>query len=349
MIALARQFLFRRKPVDDDRLLRLFWNRAELKREFAKLQRDRVRMVDQNRQQEGAILRMQQRLDQLEGLLSDPERAAGAAVYFQLRGVWAYGRRRLKRLAHDLTTRQQEREGQREAARFEEHRQAALAAIEQRLQPLKEQRADLENELIALRARRFELAGFWNCLRRRRLDAGQDALLVARHNLDEQIDRYDKARHDKSREKSEPLEEVGVEGRRIVNLSLIALAQELTVAFAGHDIGPQARHASLCQVTEARYGSLKACRAFSRQIETLLREVEVMDELAGRVRRRADYLRHTVRYRSDTDTVPDPQALATIPLELSEDSVPCAIGPAECPVNVLADEYWDIYSVLLPR
>lgn len=345
----ARQLLFRRKPVDDERLLRLFWNRAELKREFARLQRERLQMVDQIRQQDGTIIRMQQRLDQLEGLLADPERAAAAAVYFQLRGVWAYGRRRLKRLAHDLTTRQQEREGQREVARFEEHRQAALAAIDQRLQPLKDQRAAIEGELVAIRAQRFERSGFWNHLRRRRLDARQADLLQGQATLDEQIERYERARHDKLGEKAVPPDEVGVEGRRIVNLSIIALAQELALAFAAHDIARHARDASLCQVTEARYGTLAACRAFSSRIDGVLRDVESMDELAGRVRRRADYLRHTVRYQGDADTVPDPQTLAAIPLELNADSVPAVVGQAEAPVNVLADEYWDLYGALLPR
>lgn len=349
MNAPARHLPFRRKPVDDDRLLRLFWNRAELKREFAKLQRERVRMVEQSRQQDGTIMRMQQRLDQLEGLLADPERAASAAVYFQLRGVWAYGRRRLKRLADDLTARQQEREGQREVARFEEHRQAALNAIEQRLLPLMEQRADIENELVAIRAERFERTGFWHHLRRRRLDARQAVLLHTRGSLDEQIDRYSKARHEKLREKSVPPEELGVEGRRVVNLSIIALAQELVIAFSAHDIAAKARDASLCEVTEARYGSLAACRTFSRQIEVVLRRVEVMDELAARVRRRADFLRHTVCYPGDGETVPNPLSAAVIPLELTAESVPVAAGRDELAVNVLGDEYWDLYGALLSR
>ena len=79
----AAGFLGVRKDEEDERLLRLFWNRAELKREFAKLRRERDRVVDHLRQQEGATLRAQQRLDQLEGLLADPLRAANAAVFYQ--------------------------------------------------------------------------------------------------------------------------------------------------------------------------------------------------------------------------------------------------------------------------
>jgi len=347
VLALAQQLLARRRPVDEDRLLRLFWNRAELKREFAKLQRERERMVDQLRQQEGAMLRNQQRLDQLEGLLADPERAASAAVYFQLRGVWAYGRRRLVRVARDLTTRQQEREGQREAARFEEHRLAALNAIEQRLQPLVERRAVLEGELTAVRARRFERAGFWNYFARRRLDGEQAVLTAARESVDEQIARYERARQDKLEEEAPLPDTLGVEGKRLVNLSVIALAQELLLAFSEHDVVTLARDASLRQVSEVGYGNLQVCRELSSRIDAVLRRVEGMDELARRMGRRAEYVRNTVGYRRDADTVPAADGLARIPLQLTRDGDPRPVGDGAIAVNVLADEYWDVYAVLL--
>lgn len=347
MLALAQTLLARRRPVDDDRLLRLFWNRAELKREFAKLQRERERMVDQIRQQEGAVLRAQQRLDQLEGLLADPQRAASAAVYFQLRGIWAYGRRRLGRLARDLTTRQEEREGQREAARFEEHRLAALHAIEQRLLPLQERRASLEGELSMVRAGRLERTGFWNYFARRRLDAEEGVLVAALESADEQIGRYERARQEKLKEEAPLPEVIGVEGKRLVNLSVIALAQELLLAFSEHDVATLARDASLRQVSELSYGPLKSCRTLSVRIEAVLRKVEAMDELAARMRRRAEFLRQNVTYRRDGDTVPAPEGLALVPAQLTGDGEPRPAAGREVPVNVLADEYWDIYSVLL--
>ncbi len=348
MLTLVRQFLGRRKPVDDDQLLRLFWNRAELKREFAKVQRERELMVDQLRAQEGAVLRSQQRLDQLEGLLADPERAANAAVFFQLRGIWAYGKRRLVRLARDLSCRQEEREGQREAGRFEEHRQAALTAIEQRLLPLEERRALLENELIAIRAQRFERTGFWNYFARRRLDAGQATLLAARKSVGEQIERYERARSEKLKEKAAAPDVIGVEGKRLVNLSVIALAQELLLVFSENDVAVQARDASLRQVGEAAYGGIHACRDLSQKVAGVLRKVEGMDELAGRVRRRAEYLHRTASYCRDSETSPAPDNLKSIPVELTAEGNPQPVkGGQQVSVNVLADEYWDIYSVLL--
>ena len=347
MLTLAQQLLTRRKPVEDDRLLRLFWNRAELKREFAALQRERERMADQVRQLDGALLRGQQRLDQLEGLLSDPERAANAAVYFQLRGIWTYGRRRLSRLAGDLSTRQQEREGQREAARFEEHRQAALSAIDARLTPLLERRDMLERELGVVRSQHAERTGFWNYFARRRLVSEQSVLEVAGASVAEQIERYERARHDKLKEVPPLPEEIGIDGKRLVNLSVLALAQELCLAFGEQDVATLARESSLRQVTEARYGGLQDCRNLSQQIERVLRKVEVMDELPGRVRRRAETLQQNVSYRRDADTVPAPDALAIITALTAPTDQTRSAQEKDLPVNVLAEEYWDIYAVLL--
>lgn len=342
----VQQLLDRRPQADDDPLLRLFWNRAELKQEFAKLQRERERMLDLLRQQEGALLRSQQRLDQLEGLLADPERAANASVYFQLRGIWSYGKRRLTRLARDMSTRQLEMENHRELARFEEHRHAALAAIEQRLAPLEERRATLNAELAGLRSRRLDSTGFWNYFLRRRLDAEQAAVQAAQAEIEEQVERYQRARHEKLREKLVPVESLGVDSKRLVNLSVIALAQELVVMLMEHSVGGLARDASLRQVGEVSYGDQKTCRALSARVEQVLNRVEADDGLPARLRLRAELLRQITEYRRNTDTVPVAEGLAKIPVALPG-AEPRTPRTADVAVNVLLDEYWEIYAVLL--
>lgn len=344
---LAQQIRIRRREEPaDDRLLRLFWNRAELKREFAKLQRERDRMVAHLRQQEGSFLRVQQRLEQLEGLLGDPQRAANVAVYYQLRGVSHYARRRLQRLARDLKARQQELEGQREAARFEEHRQAALRAMEQRLESLRERQAAVAGELEALRARLDSLRGFWNAFRRRSLGAEIASLEQSAESLSLQQERYLRAIEEKSREKAGEPDAMGVEGKRLVNLSLIALAQELVLNLLDHDVASLAREASVRPATEVAYGSASACRELSGKIDGVLRRLDEMDDLPVRMRRRAEYLRRLVEYRRDSDTVPVAASCDSIPWVLDDQCQPVQ-GAAVLTVNVLADDYWEIYSVLL--
>jgi hypothetical protein len=347
MASIAQQLSFRRKPAEDERLLQLFWNRAELKREFARLQRDRDGLSDQLRQQEGATLRWQQRLEQLEGLLADPERAANAAVFFQLRGVWQYCRRRLARLARELGTRQQEAELRRETARFEEHRKIALASIEQRLAPLIERRVSIEAELHDVRLQQAKYTRFWQFLARRRYGHAQAVLDSALVNVQSQIERYEKARHEKLRESATPATEIDTGSKRLVNLSVIALAQELVVQLETHHVAQMARDASLRQVNDVRYGDLQTCHQTGQQVARVLRQLDELDDLPVLVRSRAEYLRRQVEYLRDADTVPIAASCADIPLLLTAGDNPAPASDRRLPVNVLGEEYWEIYSVLL--
>lgn len=347
MASIAQQLFLRRKPAEDERLLQLFWNRAELKREFARLQRDRDGLSDQLRQQEGATLRWQQRLEQLEGLLADPERAANAAVFFQLRGVWQYCRRRLARLARELGTRQQEAELRRETARFEEHRKIALASIEQRLVPLIERRVSIEAELHDVRLQQAKYTRFWQFLARRRYAHAQAVLDSALAGVQSQIERYEKARHEKLRESATPATEIDTGSKRLVNLSVIALAQELVVQLETHHVAQMARDASLRQVNDVRYGELQVCHQTGQQVARVLRQLDELDDLPVLVRSRAEYLRRQVEYLRDADTVPIAASCADIPLLLTAGENPVPANDRRLPVNVLGEEYWEIYSVLL--
>lgn len=347
MASIAQQLFFRRNPAEDERLLQLFWNRAELKREFARLQRDRDRLADQLRQQEGSTLRWQQRLEQLEGLLADPERAANAAVFFQLRGVWQYCRRRLARLARELSARQQDAELRRETARFEEHRKIALASIEQRLVPLIERRVSIEAELHGVRLQQAKLTSFWNLLARRRCEHAQAVLDSALAGVQSQVERYEKARHEKLRESVTPAATIGIDSKRLVNLSVIALAQELVVQLAGHNVAHMARDASLRQVNDMRYGDLQTCHQTGQQVARVLQRLDELDDLPLLVRARAEYLRRQVEYLRDADTVPIAASCAEIPVLLSAADNPVPANERSLSVNVLGDEYWEIYSVLL--
>jgi hypothetical protein len=339
--------LFRRKSAEDERLLQLFWNRAELKREFARLQRDRIALADQLRQQEGATLRWQQRLEQLEGLLAEPERAANATVFFQLRGVWQYCRRRLARLARELSARQQEAELRREMARFEEHRKIALTSIEQRLVPLIERRVSIEAELHGVRLQQARLTSFWKLLARRRCEHAQAVLDAALAGVQSQIERYEKARHEKLRESVTPAADIDMDSKRLVNLSVIALAQELVVQLAVHNVAHMARDASLRQVNDMRYGDLQACHETGQQVAKVLQQLDELDDLPVLVRARAEYLRRQVEYLRDADTVPIAASCADIPMLMSVADNPVPADDRRLSVSVLGDEYWEIYSVLL--
>ena len=93
-----------------DELLKLYWNRADVKRELKGLRRERFELLDKIKEQEGAILRAQEQLEGLERLLTNPLAAANAMVYFQLRHLWRVGAQRLDQFARELQTQREKRE-----------------------------------------------------------------------------------------------------------------------------------------------------------------------------------------------------------------------------------------------
>ena len=68
-------------------------------------------------------------------------------------------------------------------------------------------------------------------------------------------------------------------------------------------------------------------------------------EMVINVRNRASHLEKHAQYRSDSDLVPVASSFAEIPLIFSDADEPH--GKKSIPTNVLADEYWDIFSVLV--
>ena len=93
-----------RQPEQDERLLQLFWNRAELKKELTRLQDERLKLLEQIRSQETATARAKEHVQVLEEYLGNPEIAVHALVYFQLRAVWRTAGARVARFAEQLSS-----------------------------------------------------------------------------------------------------------------------------------------------------------------------------------------------------------------------------------------------------
>jgi hypothetical protein len=130
--------------------------------------------------------------------------------------------------------------------------------------------------------------------------------------------------------------------RKNINLLLIAYAQELYLIFCDSDLASLAREASLREFHDVEYGGKRASRDIRSRVNHLLREAHQDEGLVSRAERRARYLKTQVEYRNETDCVPMAVSLAT--LDLLDENGRCF---NQININVLADEYWDLFAVLL--
>ncbi len=330
------------KAVDDDRLVDLFWNRAQLKKEFAQLRAERVTLRERIRHQEGQILRAQQRVEELEGLLADPTQAANAGVFFQLRALWGYGRRRLMRLSRDLATHELERTQRAGQHAFEQGRELELAELDARFATARERVREAQQQWMQMaKRRRSLLAWFGIGPSRDEAELAQEALTQARIERDE----LEQLRQSKLHEAAPDGGELELDSRRRVNLAVIALAQELLLHFDHDDLAALAREAVSRQLSDVDYGSASVCRRLSRRMAEQMQSFESIADLSARIRRRTRYLQACARYRLETDAVPVSGCFVTIPGALDDGGQP--VSSQANATNVLVDEYWDLYAVLL--
>jgi len=331
------------RRAEQEQLLKLFWNRAELKKEFDKLRAERMELDEQIHKQEAMTLRVQQRLDQLEAMLANPETAQRAITYYQLRGVWHACSEKIAGLASDLERTCHDRERREHLAAFRSTLDESITVTQREANRVKKIADSLNTEVRLLRERRSQKFGIWNFFVRRRLTTEirakreeKKVIALRLNELAAEIQSFAAA-------ESPPFTGLSIEARRLINLRVIACAQELCLIFIDDDLANLAREAAARDLADVRYGSRRDCRALGGVAENARQALEADSALLKRVQQRARYLGKFCEYRNEADTVPMAGSLGGI-CRLDGEGRKTGIAAS---VNVLVDEYWEIFSVLL--
>lgn len=345
-VSTLRQWLPRtRSPEPDERLLVLYWNRAELKKELTRLQDERHKLREQLRVHEGFAAKAHEQLQQLELYLGNPETAPHALVYFQLRALWRECAVKLQRFAQQLTQQQSDRERRRQLIEFDQGRRRQLADLDRRLQDARAGADVAEAHLRLLQGKLSRMSGFWNYFRRRRLREEVAAEHARWDSLATQVTDLSDERAALESARAPEFPGISIDGKRIVNTAVIAYAQQLLVALMEGGLAMLANETRSKRVFDVNYGDRESCARMLQLLREASRAIEEQSsDLAG-LKERTDELRASATYRTDADTVPLTDSIGT-----------CA--PPRAPVsgletanrsgiNVLIDDYWDVYQALL--
>jgi hypothetical protein len=271
-------------------------------------------------------------------------------VYFQLRHLWRVAAQQIEQFARELRT-QRER---RELAKLHEaalaKRRRRLSAINEKLQSILAKEHNVIQERDALQKRLENMNGFLRVFRgpgiRRRLSGlgkGREALLSRIEELEELQDKIN----------GEPLPEssgLSTDSRRLINLAVIALAQELVLHFAEHNLASFAQMSTQRPVGDMKFGDRRDCDRLVERIRARIGDLRDQKKTADGVKVRTDFLLTQVRYTTETDSVPQAESLDVIAPQ-----VPAAgegiqnkrASDAPLRLNVLSEDYWDLLSVLL--
>jgi hypothetical protein len=337
----------REEESDEERLLNLFRNRAELKKAFSDLQKALRLAEEKLASQEAATRRAEERFHAIEQLLAQPGTGYTALVYFQLRALWRVCHDRLQAVSDELRGRHEERQSRDELMRFNQEKQRQLAALDQQLA---QARDEVEERLTRRNSVRAELEGaqrLWAFSRRRRLNG---LLQQRRVELEASRLRLVELQDRRAAVSSEPWPEftgLDIATKREINIMVIAAAQELYLHFCNDELARMARDANVNAIQEMRYGSEEECKAMIGKIRQAVAALGPGRPAPADVEARAEAIAGQAQYRSARETVPMGASVARI-----EMPVRAAKGgglrriPLE--INVLTEEYWDIYDVLIP-
>jgi hypothetical protein len=330
---------------EEERVLALFRNRAELKKAHGELQEEIYRLKDRIKQQEGATSRVQEMLNALEVRLGMPESAYPAVVFYQLRRLWQSGREIIEQFVADLVRQQEERERRQHLAEHNRRQFSKRETAEKQLRSAETDAAEAMMNVSALESERARLTRFWHYFKRRalehRITDAKNVAAAANFTLTE-------ARAAAEAIEKEPLPEFPgllVETRRAINIAAIAYAEVLCVRLAKTPLVKLAREATSRREATDEYGSREECEALMDEIDRARTLVQGRTNIAQEVKARSERIRQIGRYRGAADTSPMSDSLAFTEGDIM-DSEATGAGATRMP-NVLAEDTWDLFRILL--
>jgi hypothetical protein len=327
----------RREADPEHRVIELFRNRAELKKAYGGLQEESYRLKDLVKQQEAATARVQDMLNELEARLGSNETAYSTVAFYQLRKLWQNGRELITQFVADLGRQQDERERKLHLALHNRQQFARRQAAEAQVASTRALSEEATVLVAQLEGEFGKLTRFWHYFKRRTLEkrigaaraaaaAASGSVVVAQAELDAL-----------NAEASPDFPGLSLEARRAINLAAIAYAEVLCrrLEVIQQPLLQMAREATARRTATDAYGSPKECVMLMAQISRAQRLLASREALTEEIRLGTERLKPAVTYRGAADTCPTTESLAAAANDSSH--VP----------NVLAEDTWDLFRVLL--
>ena len=325
---------------ETDKLLDLFRNRSELKKEFAALRNEKYKLKDRIKFHEGATARVHQQLLHLENLLLDPEWAYNVVAFYQLRQLAIHCKNQLSRFAEELKQQSEKRVQNKVLVSWNEQRKQKAAQLRSKLAEHRMTLQMLEDQLQSDRHKLMTMNGFVKLVRGRALAAEIDDMGVrieaGRSRERELLQGFNEI------EQLNPPDNLGLDiaAKRSINFMILSFAQQLYLNFEEHDLVDLAKEASEKSVGAINYGGKAECDVILERLERRKIEVEQEPDVAEILRQRSKLLAERAHFRHDDDAVPAPGSVATV-FAINANG---AIDQQD--VNILGGNYFAIAKVL---
>jgi len=187
----------------------------------------------------------------------------------------------------------------------------------------------------------------WHYFKRRALERRIGAAQAALADAEAAVAQAQAHMDEIVREAGSEFPGLSLQARRSINLAAIACAEVLCLRLTElrTPLVELARQAIGRREPGSEYGTPKECVLLMGEIARAHRLLAERDGLAGEIRTRGERLKSLARYRGPKDTAPQVECLT--PSEGDVLTVPAEGGVAARLPNVLAEDTWDLFRVLL--
>ncbi|MDG2377076.1 MAG: hypothetical protein P8M18_12090 [Woeseiaceae bacterium] len=327
------------KTEDSDKLMELYWNRAELKKEFAGMRKERYRLQDRIKEQEGKTARIQQKVDHLEHLLADPDWAHNVVVFYQLRGLGKKSERKLARFAEKLKQQREQKKRKSLLVDWNEECKVEAQAVKEQIVLKRDLVQQLEDQLQSEQRRLTSMNAFTRLFRGRSAMKHIDSLAtqlevtvqeaqLLHNNLEELMNR-----------KPPDHQGLDIATKRSINLFIIAFAQQLYIQFDKAGIAGLVKESTEKGAGAINYGTHYECQQIIERIHKSIERLEQVTESADLVKKRAMMLGERAKFSGNDDVVPAPESVASL-IRIDANG---RVGEKD--LNIAGENYWGIWSV----
>ncbi len=328
------------QPQDSDKLLNLFWNRTELKKEFASLRKEQYRLSDKIKQQEGEIATAARKLANLESMLMNPDWGRNALVHYQLRGLAQGCENKLAKFAEQLKQQRESKLRNRVLVAWNEERLKQRAMFERSIAEVQLEAQELEIQLHEEEARLDSMPGIMKMFRRRSINAKLDNLRRKLGVIGQ--DENELQARIESLKNQRPPDNNGLdnESKRSINLMIISFAQHLFLQLGDVDFATMVKGTMDRGAESVDYGSAADCGQMIERIRKRGEALEHGKDIGPELKVRADLLAGKATFGSEQDVVPSPASVSTI-YKIDGDG-----SFSEIKGSILSENFWGIARVL---
>lgn len=325
---------------DNEKLLHLYWNRNELKKEFADLRKEQFRLKDKIQQQEGVSARLQQKLDHLEELLLDSEWSRSVAIFYQLRAVALRCESKLARFAEQIKQQKERKQNDKLLASWNENRAQESTPLTTEILEWRNSIQYLEDQLQADRSRLGKLSGVFSFFKRRSLSTTVENL-VDQIQTEELAEAALRAQLEEVKTRTPP-DAIGLDirAKRSINFMILAYTQHLYIQFGDNALVGLIKEASEKSVGAVNYGSEKECAELSKRVRDCVDTLDGELNFADILQKRARLISEEAQFYKDDDAVPVPGTVCTL-FKIDSNGL---IQKSDA--NLLGENYWRIAAAL---